>query len=230
MIRRDYILRTVAELVQVLTRALSLRQRQEYELALREIDQALCGLRDAPADTPVELSLEAWIDLCRKHQQAASGLLVAVGDLLGEQGEILARQSKVEKSHRSRSMGMGLLLEAVLQGETVVTSDLLARIEHLVDATAQEPLPGGVSVRLLAYLVARGRFAGAEDLLFRWLETRDAAVVSAGLGFYAQLETTSDAELERGGLPRAEVEQGRREFMEATRVMAARAEAVKFPC
>src|SRR5687767_4080404 len=90
MIRRDYFLRLVAEMAQVLARVLSLKGRKEYDEALREVDKALRELRDANADPAGEMSLEQWIALCRKHEQAASGLMVAVADLLKEQGDVLA--------------------------------------------------------------------------------------------------------------------------------------------
>src|SRR5262245_36125902 len=122
MIRRDYILRLVAEMVQVLSRALSFKHRQEYEQALREIDAALRQLRDSDSETSGELSLEDWVALCRKHEHAASGLLVAVGNLLKAQGDVLAIQGKRPEGHRSRGIALGLLLEALLTGETFVSA------------------------------------------------------------------------------------------------------------
>ena len=68
MIRRDYILRMVAEMAQVLARVVSLKSRQEYEQALKEINAALRELRDDNAEPPHELSLADWVALCRKHE------------------------------------------------------------------------------------------------------------------------------------------------------------------
>lgn len=215
MIRRDYILRMVAEMAQVLARVISLKSRQEYEQALREINAALRELRDGNTDAPHELSLADWIALCRKHEQAASGLMMAVADLLKEQGDVLAAQGKAEGSARSRALALGLFLEALLNGETFVTAELLAKVEELfaqVRATLAEP---GVWRRLVGYFEARGRFGQAEDALFAWLATGDSAVVTEGLAFYQRLLGRDDTELERGDLPRAELEQGRREFTTA---------------
>src|SRR5882672_4637671 len=114
MIRRDYILRMVAEMAQVLARVISLKSRQEYEQALKEINAALRELRDDSAEPPEELSLADWIALCRKHEQAASGLMVAVANLLKEQADVLAVQGKPDGSARSRAMALGLFLEALL--------------------------------------------------------------------------------------------------------------------
>src|SRR5262245_55184493 len=88
MIRRDYILRLVAEMAQILMRAVSLKHRQEYEQALREVQEALRKVGENDADVGPAQTVEGWIALCRKHEFAASGLLVPVADLLREQGEI----------------------------------------------------------------------------------------------------------------------------------------------
>jgi hypothetical protein len=215
MIRRDYILRIVAELAQVLARVISLKSRQEYEQALREINAALRELRDGNADDLHELSLTDWIPLCRKHEQAASGLMIAVADLLKEQGDVQVAQGKPDGSARSRALALGLFLEALLNGETFVTVELLGKVEDLfahVRETLSEP---EVWRRLAAYFEARGRFAQAEDALFAWLAAGDPAAVRDGLAFYDRLAGLNDEALERGDLPRAELEQGRREFTAA---------------
>jgi predicted Zn-dependent protease len=212
MIRRDYILRMVAELVQVLARVVSLKSQQEYEQALREINAALRELREGNEDPPNELSLTDWIALCRKHEQAASGLMVAVADLLKEQGDVLEAQDKPEGSARSRTLALGLFLEALLNGETFVTTALLAKVEELFAQTRGALADPEVWRRLAGYFEARGRFGQAEDALFSWLGLGDAAALCSGLAFYQKLSGQSDAVLEQGGLPRAELEEGRREF------------------
>lgn len=213
MIRRDYILRMVAEMAQVLARVISLKNRQEYEQALREIDAALRELRDGNTDPPHELSLADWIALCRKHEQAASGLMIAVADLLKEQGDVLAAQEKPDGSARPRALALGLFLEALLNGETFVTAELLAKVEELFSQTRATLSDPEVWRRLVSYFEARGRFGQAEDALFAWLATGDPAALTAGLAFYQRLSEENDDVLERGDLPRAELEQGRREFI-----------------
>jgi hypothetical protein len=213
MIRRDYILRTVAELVQVLARVISLKSRQEYEQALREIDRALRELRDGNGPAPNEGSLENWVALCRKHEQAASGLMIAVADLLREQGDLLARKERLADSRRSHTLALGLFLEAMLTGETFVSAELLDKVDRLFEAVRESLSEAHVWSRLVKYFEARGRYAAAEDALFAWRETGDAAARAEGSAIYQRHISLSDAELERGDLPRAEVNQGLREFL-----------------
>jgi hypothetical protein len=212
MIRRDYILRMVAELVQVLARVISLKSRQDYEQALREINAALRELREGDEDTARELSLADWIALCRKHEQAASGLMVAVADLLKEQGDVVTAQGKPDAGARSRGLALGLFLEALLNGETFVTAELLGKVEELFAQARGALTDPEVWRRLVGYFEARGKLGHAEDALFAWLELGDAAALRTGLTFYQKLSGQDDAVLEQGGLPRPELEEGRREF------------------
>ena len=212
MIRRDYLLRMVAEMAQVLARVITLRSRQEYEQALKEISAALRELREGNTDPPQELSLADWIALCRKHEQAATGLMIAVADLLKEQGDVLAAQEKADGSARARTVALGLFLEALLNGETFVTAELLAKVGELFTQVRATLSDSEVWRRLVSYFEARGRFAQAEDALFAWQATDDPTVTADGLAFYQRLGVQNDDALERGNLPRAELEQGRREF------------------
>src|SRR5262245_13469329 len=148
MIRQDYIMRLVAELAQVLGRVISLKRRQEYEAALREIGTALRQLRDAPDESSEQCALEDWIALCRRHGEAASDLMLGVADLLREQGDIFARQDRAMDSHQMRARSLGLLLEALLSPDTFVSTEALDKVDELLKATEGAALPPAVLGRL----------------------------------------------------------------------------------
>jgi hypothetical protein len=208
MIRRDYIMRLVQEMAQILTRVRSLKQRQEYESAIGEIEGALRQVADGRAN---EFFLEEWISVCRKQDQAASALMVAVAELINEQSDILAVQNNAAE-RQSRALALGLYLEAILAEDSFVSLDMVGKVAQMIDATVVSTLPGPVLRRLVHYFVACGQFAKAEDTLFAWLETGDPEVRAVGVTFYQHLMALPSDELERGGLPRSEVEQGRTEF------------------
>lgn len=210
MIRRDYILRSVQEMVQVLTRAVFLTSRREYEQALSEINQALRALEGNQRQPT--LSPEEWIVLCQKHEPSAPGLMMATADLLCLQGDLLARQGHFSESQSSRTAALTLFLEAILTGQTFVSAELLDKVEHLVEDTSEGPRTAALWLRLIRYFEAREQFALAEDAVFGWLETRDAHAITEGFSFYERLLAKSDDDLERGGLPRHEVEQGREDL------------------
>ena len=203
----------VAEMVQMLLRVVSLKHRREYDQALREVDAALRHVRGSDTDSESTQTVEGWIALCRKHEMAASGLMVPVADLLREQGEIFALQQQPAESGRARRFALGLYLEAILSGETFVTAELLDKVEQLIDATRALPPNAEISRRLFQYFETRGHYAKAEDTIFVWLESGDARARDEGRAFYERLLKLDDATLEQGGLPRAEAEQGRKDFV-----------------
>lgn len=217
MIRRDYILRMVAEMVQMLLRVASLKHRQEYEQALREVDAALRLVRGSDADSAAVQTVDAWVALCRKHESAASGLMVPVADLLREQGEIFALQGRPESGH-TRRLALGVYLEAIRSGDTFITVELLDKVEQLIEGTRQLPPSADILSRLVQYFEARGNYARAEDAVFAWLEIGDTQAREAGRTFYERLLKLDDATLERGGLPRAEAEQGMKDLAAASGV------------
>jgi hypothetical protein len=184
---------------------------QEINAALRGLREGKDGSHGEPGE-PAEASLDAWVALCRTHEQAASGLMVAVADLLQAQGDLLALQGGQPASRRPRVLALGLLLEALLSGETFVSASLLAKVDTLRAETGDAPLPPALFRRLVSYFAARGRFADAEDTLFDWLESGDPEARAGGETFYERLLALDDGALAEGNLPRAEVEQGLREL------------------
>lgn len=216
MIRRDYLLRLVTEMTQMLLRVVSLRHRREYDQALREVEAGLRQVRGSDADPASAQTVEGWIGLCRKHEMAVSGLMVPVAELLREEGEIFALQKRPAESSRARRLSLGLFLEAILTGETFITAELLDKVEQLIEATRELPPSPEVSRRLVRYFESRGHYAKAEDAVFAWLETGDAGAREEGRAFYQRLLQLDDATLERGGLPRAEAEQGMKDLAAAS--------------
>jgi hypothetical protein len=71
-------------------------------------------------------------------------------------------------------------------------------------------LPLETQARLMQHYERTGEFAKAEDALFQMLEMEpeNAPLLELGISFYRRLESQSDARLNDGNLPRAEVEAG----------------------
>lgn len=208
MIRRDFVLRSIQQLTQVLARVLHLKDRQEYEQALREVGQGLREFGGAEPGAAPARSIEDWIALCRKHPDSAGGLMLSVADLLTEQGELFLRDQRVAESTHARTLALGLLIEAMLTEECFVTVDLVTKVDVLIEQSRETPLPSAVVRRLVAYSEARGQFANAENALYDWLETGDLDAPAEGRLFYERMAALSDASLANGGFSRPEVEQG----------------------
>jgi hypothetical protein len=61
---------------------------------------------------------------------------------------------------------------------------------------------------VITYYEDIGRFDKAEDFLFELIPSSDEGAIGLGKAFYIRLRGLSDENLEKGGLPRVEVEEG----------------------
>ena len=220
MIRRDFVLRTIQQMTQALASVLRLKEHQEYEQALREIGQALREFGEGDETPDHRRSFKDWLVLCRKHPESAGGVMLAVADVLREQGEIFSLQDRTADALCARQLATGLFIEAMLTEECFVSGDLVSKVEQLVEQCSASPQPPELLRRLVAYFGVRGDFARAEDALFEWLETGDPDAAAEGHTFYERLATMSDETLKQGGLSRAEIDQGSRDWENALRCRA----------
>ena len=212
MIRRDYFMRMAQELTQVLARILFLKKAQDYPRALDEIEKVLTQFWKLTPEQIKAFSLEHWIAQCRQEQGPMGEKLAVLANLFIEQTELCILQGDLPESQRIAALGLGLCLEAAASPDTMVSVDLLEKIEQLIEQTEGFPKSAEVLKRLLSYYETRGMLSKAEDMVFDWLETGDPNAPPEGKAFYERVARKSDEELEHHGLPRAEVEQGKEEL------------------
>src|SRR5438876_5874628 len=180
MIRRDYVMRMVQELTQALARVLFLKKAHQYPQAVQEIERVLMKFWNLTSEQIKLLPLDEWIELCRKEEGPMGEKLVGLADLFREQDELLAvaesqatspaDETLPGESERSAALSLGLYLEAVTSPEMVISVDLLAKIDQLIQRTRDVRLPAEVLKRLLRYYETRGMLDKAEDALFDWLD------------------------------------------------------------
>jgi hypothetical protein len=215
MIRRDFVHRTIQKMTRALACVLHLKEHQEYEQALREIGRALREFGEGDESSDHRRSFDDWLALCRKHPESAGGVMLAVGDVLKEQSEIFSLQGKAADALCARQLAAGIFIEAMLREECFVSGDLVSKVEQLVEQCSGSPMPPELLCRLVTYFEVRGDFARAEDALFEWIETDDPDAASEGRTFYQRLAAMSDDTLAQGGLTRAEIEHGARDWENA---------------
>lgn len=107
---------------------------------------------------------------------------------------------------------LDLFLEAGI--DAVGEDDVDERIQGVLQDLEDFILPEATHWRQLDYALYTGRFADAEDKLFSMLSELGATenVVTKGRKVYKYLLQQDDDDLEKGDLPRDEVEEGRSEF------------------
>jgi hypothetical protein len=119
-----------------------------------------------------------------------------------------------QDSSEAQLKALDLYLEAALVN--VGADDIHERIARLTQTLQDFVLPEATEWRLFHYDVKRQHFDQAETRLFEVLERRGITekAMSQGNAFYKHLLRQSDEVLEKGGLPRGEVEEGYAAFKE----------------
>jgi hypothetical protein len=216
MIRRDYILRMIEQFMQALARLQSLKKAQNWDEGARELEEEFQELIGTDLQTLIGLS---ETELLARIIQGEPTLAVRdktlmLARLLKEAGEVAAAQERLDESRLCYLKGLHLLLDVLGRDEISEIPAFVPQVEFFVMALQEAPLPFATQGLLMQHYERTGEFAKAEDALFGMLELQpqNHGILQFGTGFYQRLQSQSDATLEAGNLPRAELEAGLREF------------------
>ena len=109
-----------------------------------------------------------------------------------------------------------MYLEAYLAAPQSCPEDAPVKIAFLASKLSGFLVPEAAQRKLFVYYEIRGDYAQAENMIFHLAEGGAADAPAMGAAFYERLQAQSDEELERGGLPREEMEEGFEAFEELT--------------
>ena len=210
MIRRDYILRMIEQFIQALARLRSLKQERRWEEAAGTVDeqfQRFLGVNAQAAEKLSETELMARVIQGEPSLAVRDKTLLLTG-LLKEAGDVAAEQGNTEESRAWYLKGLHLLLGTLGREEAFEIPECVPRVEAFVSALADARLPLATQAKLMQHYEHVAEFGRAEDALFALLEQEPAnpALTDFGIAFYERLGRQTDANLEAGNLPRAEVE------------------------
>ena len=212
MIRRDYLLRMLAEFAAVLSRIRSLQKGRLWNEA-RELTAA--ELQRLMGSSPEELLQMSETEVLAKLIRAESTLAVRektllVTTLLKEAGDISAGKGKAAESAAYYLKGLNLLLGILVREDVLDWPEFVPRIETFLQLLGDNALEPQIQALLMQYYERMGAFGQAEDRLFSIIDQQpqNPAVLDFGEAFYRRLEAQSDDALAAGNLPRAEVQMG----------------------
>jgi hypothetical protein len=212
MIRRDYLLRAIEELIEALSNIRALQESRRWEEADLGLDAQFrrlvgAGARDAVRLTDTEL-LARLIKGGSTHEVRDKTLMLTA--LLKEAGDVAAAQDRDEDGNAYWLKGLHLLLEMEEREGVFERPEFVPSVEAFANALRTASLPSPIYARLMRHYELTEEFAKAEDALFALLdaEPQNAAIVQFGIGFYERLQGRSDDSLAAGNLPRPEVDAG----------------------
>lgn len=133
MFQRDYILRQIQELIQVIARIMDLRIEGSYEKAHSHIENALASIWNVHRNDLVELSSEQLKELCIVEGAFHTQFAIALADILKEDGVIYEEEGKFFHARDSFAQALSIN-ELVLSHSNEIPFDLYDRISTLKEA------------------------------------------------------------------------------------------------
>jgi hypothetical protein len=216
MYQRDYLLRMIQMLAQVIARVLGQKDRKSIEEALLEIDRA--GKMYVGLDSGMisSFSDEDLITLFHTGGSFDTTKCLALAELQYAEAQILELHHDDPDCRRKYQRSLHFFLAAVTEDRDISVQLYNDKIDDLLKKLDDCILPPNILKKLFLHYEQQGTYAKAEDILFELLETHQMEIKNDGIAFYKRLLCKKDDDLRKGNLPRNEVEDGLNELIERT--------------
>lgn len=211
MFRKDYLLQIVEDMVEMVGKVFGLKQQKKYTEALWEIDDLLSKNFRLNSKLLNSLSVEDILEMFRLGGGIEADKLQTVARLLQEEGGVYMDMDRQDEGLTRLMKSLHLYLYADLHGADHTMLKLPERVAELKEQVKGYRLPAKTDRLLFGYEEKQGRYAEAENALYRLLGQQELTE-EEGHAFYQRLLKRSDEELEAGGLPREEVREGAEEL------------------
>lgn len=199
----------VKKFADALEKILKYKSEGKNEEALNAIDDAFKEIFRLSSKFFNSFSDENLMDMIKTDGTLNADKCIMMAKLLEEEGEIYESQGNVNEAFYLNIKSLNLLLEAYINKDN--NCDLqsyFSDIDLIISKILDYKLPASLEYKILDYYVKINMYDKAEDMLYEILETNnfDKPSIEKGISFYESLLTQDDETLEKGNLPREEIE------------------------
>ncbi|MBW7476770.1 hypothetical protein K0T92_18790 [Paenibacillus oenotherae] len=213
MFQRDYFMRMIHQMTEMVAQVMALKQEKKKEEALQVIDEMLDRQFRLNGKLIRSLSDTDIISMMTVRGVVETANLHAIALLMKEEADLLDEMDQAEQSYSIRVKALHLFIRlALLEAEPLLRSPSEEAAE-LAAKLREYELPRATKELLLEWHEAEGRFDQAENVLDELL-TDGLMGQEAADAFYRRLLLMPDERLLAGGLPRDEVIDGQRRLYE----------------
>ena len=211
MFERDYLMRLITQAAKAIGAIAGLKEQKKPEQALALIDEFMS--RELRMKTRIAMGLPDRDLLAMLSVGGVPNVqsVAIIAAFLQEEAELLADLDRTGESVPRFAKALRLNLYIMREYNGMEGWDLEERIERLLSAIAPYEWDAQTIRAVWQWREACGQWAGAEDLLYE-LHQVEGLDIAEGLAFYERLSAHDDESLAAGGLPRSELEEGRRQW------------------
>lgn len=216
MFERDYLKRLIEQTAKALGAIMGLREQKKQEEALELIDEHMSRELRMKTRLAMGLSDRDLLNLLSTGGKPQAETVAVIAACLQEEAELLSELGRASESVPRFAKSLRLHLYLMREEGGFDGWDIQERIRRLLESLAPCEWDEETLRAVWLWRESAGEWAEAENLLY---ELRETAGISAeeGHAFYDRLAARSDEDLEKGGLSRAEVEEGRKEWDRLTK-------------
>ncbi|MFD0715286.1 DUF6483 family protein [Paenibacillus sp. GCM10027626] len=206
MFHRDYFMRMIEQMTQVVGQVTGLRRERKHEEALYAIDELLDRQFRLNGKLIRSLSDEDLIQMMTTNGVVESPNIYAIAALLKEEGDVYEEMGEGDKSYQSHLKALHLFIRLAMLDNAPVINKPSEEAQKLLNKLSVYELPSATKLLQLDWHEADGQYALAENVLYELME--DGVLgQEAAAEFYRRLLQVPDEQLLAGGLPREEIEE-----------------------
>lgn len=207
MFQRDYFMRMIEQMTEVLGQVMNLRKERKQEEALIIIDELLDKRFRLSSKLIRSLSEDDLMKVMTANGIVETDHLQAIALLMKQEAELYDELGRERESFEMyvRSLRLFIRLSLIDAEPTIV--EPRGQIIELLEQLRPYELPDPAKRLLMEWHEAEGEYDKTENIMYELLEVR-ALSPEAAADIYRRLLRIEDGQLAAGGLPREEVELG----------------------
>ncbi|WP_410772282.1 DUF6483 family protein [Fontibacillus sp. BL9] len=213
MLRKDYLVRMIEEMTEIIGKVFDLKQQRKWIEALWELDELYKKQFRLNSRLVGSLAAKDIVELMRTGGNVEADKLQSLARLVKEEGDIYSVSGQFDEGIFRWMKALHLYLAASQHGADRDLWNISSEVNELLGILKGYQLPADTERLLLSYEESEGRYDQAENALYRLLKN-GAADRAEGIAFYERLLTLSPERLRLGGLPQEEVREGLQDWID----------------
>jgi hypothetical protein len=204
-VQQDWLLRMIAQLSTFVMGIKRLREQKQWTEVHEQIEGGIERFAGLNASLVHAISEDDLIQLLSTRGGVDLDRWWALAALLREEGLALEEQGDGAGAERAFAKSLRMYLEVLSEAEDVPGYLNVTDLEDVITRMIDRDLTRTTRLGLVEFLRATGRLESAENVVQWALDGSDPDAASDAADFYQVLSRMTDAELEAGGLSRAEI-------------------------
>lgn len=208
MIRDDYIMRMIQQIIKFITQLLARTKAGNVEEAKQEIQYASLNYLGLDLETLLDNSNEELLEFFASDDQPDMSKAFIAAQLVFADARLCELKKRSSDAAGRYVKSLDLLLICYEHLDEAIRADARDRIDEIIPRLADIDRPAELTKKLVLFYEQLGRYSHAEDCLYELVDLGAEGTLELGISFYERLMAKSDSDLEAGNLARSEVCEG----------------------